>query len=108
MFSFFRPKYRELTPLQVHEAMAAKRIVLVDVREANEHAAERIHGAICQPLSNFDPRRLPKGNVVLHCGVGRRSAMALGKCKQAGVPVDTHMAGGLSAWKKAGLTTVSG
>lgn len=108
MFSFFRPKYREMTPQQVHDALAAKKIVLVDVREANEHAGERIRGAICQPLSSFDPRRLPKGNVVLHCAFGRRSAMALAKCKQAGVAVDTHMTGGLASWKAAGLHTVSG
>nr|WP_294544891.1 rhodanese-like domain-containing protein [uncultured Rhodopila sp.] len=81
-------------------------IALVDVREPNEIAAERIPGAISVPLSQFDPAALPKGEVVLTCLGGKRSAMALAKCRSAGVPVNMQKRGGLTAWKAAGLPTV--
>jgi rhodanese-related sulfurtransferase len=95
----------ELEPADVSAAMAEDRIVLVDVREPNETAAERIPGAVLMPLSKFDPAALPKGEVVLTCLGGKRSALAVARCREAGVPVKTHMRGGLTAWKAAGLPT---
>ncbi len=80
--------------------------VLIDVREPHEYGAERIHGALLCPLSAFEPRTLPEeGNrrVVFHCGTGKRSAAAVRKCLEAGVPLPTHLAGGLAAWKRARL-----
>ena len=97
----------EIDAAEVGARMGRGEIVLVDVREPNEIAAERIPGAVSVPLSRFDPAALPKGEVVLTCLGGKRSAMALAKCRQAGVPVNTHMRGGLTAWKAAGLPTVS-
>ena len=96
----------ELDPGEVNARMMRGEIVLVDVREPNEIAAERIAGAVSLPLSRFDPAALPKGEVVLSCLSGKRSGMALAKCRQAGVPVNTHMRGGLMGWKAAGLPTI--
>jgi rhodanese-related sulfurtransferase len=95
----------ELEPAEVSARMARGEIVLVDVREPNEIAAERIPGAVSMPLSQFDPAALPKGEVVLSCLSGKRSGMALAKCRQAGMPIGAHMRGGLMAWKAAGLPT---
>ena len=95
----------ELDPAEVSARMAQGKITLVDVREPNETAAERIPGALLMPLSRFDPAALPKGEVVLTCLGGKRSALALARCREAGVPVNTHMRGGLTAWKAAGLPT---
>lgn len=95
----------ELDAAEVSAGMARGEILLVDVREPNETAAERIPGAVLMPLSRFDPGALPKGNVVFTCQVGKRSALAVAKCRAAGVPVNTHMRGGLTAWKAAGLPT---
>jgi rhodanese-related sulfurtransferase len=95
----------ELEPSEVSARMARGEIVLVDVREPNEIAAERIPGAVSMPLSRFDPAALPPGEVVLICLSGKRSGMALGRCRDAGVAVNTHMRGGLMAWKAAGLPT---
>jgi rhodanese-related sulfurtransferase len=84
-------------------------IVLVDVREAQEHTAERIDGAKLHPLSSFDPASLPSGKeIVLHCGSGKRSETAYKACLKAGVSVRSHMGGGIQAWKAAGLPTVGG
>lgn len=85
-------------------------IVLIDVREPAEYAAERIHGAMLFPLSTFDPAALPDADgkqVVLQCGSGKRSEMAFRKAAAAGVPVRSHMGGGIMAWKAAGLPIVS-
>jgi len=95
----------EVDPMDVQARMARGEIVLVDVREPNETAVERIPGAVLMPLSRFDPAALPKGEVVLTCLGGKRSALALQQCRAAGVPVTTHMRGGLTAWKAAGLPT---
>jgi rhodanese-related sulfurtransferase len=97
--------FLELDPPDVSARMARGEIALVDVREPNETAVESIPGALLMPLSRFDPAALPKGEVVLTCLGGKRSALALAQCQKAGVAVNTHMRGGLTAWKAAGLPT---
>jgi rhodanese-related sulfurtransferase len=100
---------REMTSTEVHNALLRHDIVLIDVREPQEYVTERIHGALLHPLSTFDPAALPVGErpVVLHCGSGKRSATAVAKCIAAGVPVTTHLTGGIMAWKHARLPTVT-
>ncbi len=110
MFRFFSktgPRLREMTAAEVHDALARNEIALVDVRETAEFAAELIPGALSFPLSRFDPASLPSDGrpLVLHCLSGKRSAAAVAKCFGAGVPVDTHMKGGIAAWKQAGYPT---
>lgn len=98
----------ELEPAEVSARLARGEIVLIDVREANEIAAERIPGAVAMPLSAFDPAALPAADpslVVFHCAGGKRSALAVARCRAAGVPAGAHLRGGLAAWKAAGLPT---
>lgn len=107
---FGAPKIKDLTPQQVKAALDGHEILLVDVREPAEFAAERIHGALNFPLSTFDPGALPDAGdklVVFQCGSGKRSATALDQCRKAGHAIDCHLAGGIMAWKAAGLPTVS-
>ena len=108
---FGAPKTKDLTPHQAKAAHDAQEILLIDVREPAEFAAERIHGALNVPLSTFNPVALPEAGgktVVLQCAGGKRSAMAVDQCRKAGQPIETHLAGGLAAWKAAGLPTVTG
>ncbi len=105
------PKTKDLSPQQVKAALDAHKILLIDVREPDEFAAEMISGAVNVPLSTFDPASLPGAagkTIVLQCAGGKRSAMALDKCRKANQAVETHLAGGLAAWKAAGLPTVTG
>jgi rhodanese-related sulfurtransferase len=95
----------DLDPAEVNALHTRGEVVLVDVREETEIAAERIAGAHAMPLSRFDPAALPEGDVVLYCLGGKRSAMAMGKCREAGVTPKAHMRGGLTGWKAAGLPT---
>jgi rhodanese-related sulfurtransferase len=100
----------ELSPEDVQLGLAERGILLIDVREPSEFAAERIHGALLFPLSTFDPAALPdvgERAIVLHCGSGKRSAMALTRCLEAGFKQVAHMTGGLMAWKNAGYPVIS-
>lgn len=100
----------DLTAAEVAAKLKDGAIVLIDVREPNEFAAERIHGALLFPLSTFDPAMLPEGgkrSIVFHCGSGIRSAKAVAACAGAGFAHRAHMAGGIQAWKAAGLPTIA-
>ena len=108
---FGAPKTKDLTPQQVKAGLDAHQILLVDVREPAEFAAEKIAGAVNIPLSTFDPAALPDPagkTIVLQCAGGKRSAMAVDRCRKADQAIETHLAGGLAAWKAAGLPTVGG
>lgn len=106
---FGAPKTKDLTPAEVKAGLDANRILLIDVREPAEFAAERITGALNVPLSSLDPAALPDAGdktIVLQCAGGKRSAMAVDRCRKAGQGVETHLAGGLAGWKAAGLPTI--
>lgn len=99
-----------MSPEEISSALARGEIVLIDVREPLEYAAERIHGALLYPLSTFDPAELPHDErrpIVFQCGSGKRSATAFNAATKVGVPVKAHMRGGIGAWKLAGLPTVT-
>jgi rhodanese-related sulfurtransferase len=107
---FGSPKTNDLTPQQVKASLEAHEILLIDVREPAEFAVERIHGALNFPLSTFDPGALPPAGdrlIVFQCGSGKRSATAVGHSLKAGHSSDSHLAGGIAAWKAAGLPTVT-
>ena len=107
---FIGAKTRDLSASHVKAALDAHKILLIDVREPAEFAAERIHGALNFPLSTFDPGALPMADdrtIVMQCGSGKRSAMAVDRCRKAGHKIDAHLAGGIMAWKAEGLPTVT-
>jgi rhodanese-related sulfurtransferase len=100
------PPVRDLTPEDVARGLAEDRMILVDVREPNETALERYPGAVIVPLSTFDPAEIPDPQgrqVVFACRSGRRSVTASQAAQAAGLPNDAHLAGGILAWKAAGL-----
>jgi rhodanese-related sulfurtransferase len=97
-----------LTPEEVAEGLRAGRMLLVDVREPNETVLERYPGAVIVPLSAFDPDAIPDPQgkqVVFACRSGRRSITASVAAQDAGYPYKSHLAGGIIAWKQAGLPT---
>ena len=71
---------------------------------------ERYPGAAIAPLSSFDPSQLPDPEgkqVVFACRAGRRSVTASQAAQAHGLHYDAHLAGGILAWKAAGLPTES-
>ena len=99
----------ELSPQQVADLLNARQITLIDVREPDEYATQRIAGALLYPLSTFDASTLPPDQprrVVFQCGSGKRSAMAASARLSAGAARAAHLAGGIGAWTAAGLPVV--
>jgi rhodanese-related sulfurtransferase len=104
------PKVRNLTPEEVARGLTEGRVLLVDVRELNETAIERYPYGVVVPLSTFDPAQIPDPQgreVVFACRSGRRSVTASQAAQTRGYPYDAHLAGGILAWKAAGLPTES-
>ena len=104
-------RVQDLTPQEVSKGMAEGRYLLVDVREANEVAAEAYPGGVVVPLSTFDPQAIPDPqgkDVVFACRSGKRSVTASLAAQVAGLPHDKHLAGGMLGWKAAGLPTKAG
>ena len=100
----------DLTPTDVAQGLGEGRVLIIDVREPNETAIETFPGAVLLPLSCFDPADIPDPagrRVVFACRSGRRSVTASLVAQAAGLPYDAHLAGGILAWKAAGLPTES-
>ena len=96
----------DLEPETVFARLKAGEVLLVDVREPAEFGFERIHGALLHPLSTFEAKAIPadsRRQVVFHCGSGKRSRKALEAFMKATGQEAGHVAGGLGAWKDAGL-----
>lgn len=80
---------------------------ILDVREDSEVAEGTIPGALHIPLGDLDARLSELDRtvpVIAICRSGNRSATAADALNQAGFTADT-MAGGMTAWKQAGLPT---
>lgn len=92
-----------ISPQKAKE-LIAQGAVLIDVREADEHARERIPGARHHALSQLNDQ-LPAnaGAVIFHCRSGNRTATHAGKLAAAAACDAYVLEGGIEAWKKAGL-----
>ena len=102
---------QDLTPDEVSKGLAEGRYLLVDVREPNEVAVEAYQDAAVVPLSSFDPQDIPDPagkQVVFACRSGKRSVTASLAAQADGLAYDKHLAGGMLAWKAAGLPTRTG
>lgn len=102
------PKVRDLGPEEVARGLREGRMLLVDVREQSEIDVESYPEAAHVPLSTFDPMAIPdpgSKQVVFACRSGRRSVTASLVAQERGFSYDAHLAGGIIAWKAAGLPT---
>jgi rhodanese-related sulfurtransferase len=101
----------DIQPVEIAKGISEGRYLLVDVREPEEVAAEAYPNAVLLPLSRFDPRLIsvPYGQqVVFACRTGRRSTTASLAAQAAGFAYNKQLAGGMVAWKAAGLPTKRG
>jgi rhodanese-related sulfurtransferase len=79
---------------------------LVDIREADEHARERIVGAQNHPLSTLadhSPARTDDKVLIFHCRSGARTLANAARLAGAANCEAYILEGGLDAWKRAGL-----
>lgn len=100
-------KFNDVSLEELKSGIADGSVVLVDVREAEEYAAGHMEGALFNPLSRFDPAKLPQPEpgrkIVIYCRSGRRSVTAMEQARLAGrSDANTHFGGGILAWLEAG------
>ena len=105
------PKVHDLSAEEVAAGIKDGRYLLIDVREPNEVAIEGYPDAVVLPLSTFDADDIPDPQgktVVFACRSGKRSVTASLAAQAGGKPHDSHLAGGMLAWKAAGLPSKTG
>lgn len=97
---------KTISPKQATE-LVRRGAVLIDVRDADEHARERIPGARHHALTRIDaetPVRAGDDIVVFHCRSGMRTSGNAARLASAAQDCEAYiLEGGLDAWKKAGL-----
>ena len=80
--------------------LAEDRAILLDVREPDEHARERIPQATSLPLARLErtpPVEAGGKLVILHCRSGARSALAARELRDAGIDARS-LSGGIERW----------
>ena len=106
------PRVHNLTPQDVARGPEGRHACSWSTcARPNEIAVERFLDAVVVPLSSFDPAAIPAPEgrqVVFACRSGRRSVSASLAAQDQGYAYDAHMAGGILAWKEAGLDTETG
>jgi molybdopterin/thiamine biosynthesis adenylyltransferase/rhodanese-related sulfurtransferase len=100
---------REIDPATLDDELrAGRRPTLIDVREADEHAQGTIPGTV-HIARGFLELRVEKAvtdrgaPVVVYCAGGTRSLLAARSLAELGYTDVRSLAGGFTAWKRAGL-----
>jgi sulfur-carrier protein adenylyltransferase/sulfurtransferase len=101
-----RGKTSEIEPAAV--AAAAPRPLVLDVRDPDEYAQGAIPGAVHVPRGVLElriERAVPDrdADVVVYCASGTRSVLAARSLAELGYARVRSLAGGFTAWKRAGL-----
>jgi sulfur-carrier protein adenylyltransferase/sulfurtransferase len=103
-----RSRISEIDPAALHAELGDQNPVVIDVREPDEHAQGIIPGAIHIARGFLElrvERAVPDREtpVVLYCAAGTRSLLAARSLAELGYARVRSLAGGFTAWKRAGL-----
>lgn len=105
---------RGVKDIDVHEAQAliARGVFILDVREPHEYKAGHVAGSKLIPLGSLSDRvaelqSLHGQKIVVICRGGKRSATACWQLAQAGFTQTYNVAGGIIAWQRAKFAVVS-
>jgi rhodanese-related sulfurtransferase len=111
-----RSQIENVSPQDALHEIASGEVVLLDVREPVEWE-QHIKGAVQVPrgllefaADPYSPRHQaeldPDCRVIVYCRSGARAALAAVTLKGMGYEDVANLAGGIGAWKDAGLPTV--
>lgn len=83
---------------------------LIDVREADEFAAEHAVGALAMSKGTIEmniEKEVPETatEIICYCGGGYRSALVVDNLQKMGYTNAKSLAGGFRAWREQGLPT---
>ncbi len=107
-----KTRIREVTQEELRQWIAeGKDMILVDVREANDHAHSRIENSTNVPRGVLEleiDEAAPDRNrtVVTYCGGGGRSALAADVLQQMGYRDVYSLQGGYKQWKEKPYPTL--
>ena len=99
-----------LSPAEVSARMKTGKALLVDIREPDEVARERIAGSVAAPLSLFEEAHLdlrPGRDVVFMCRTGNRTGLNCVRLADRIPGKAFVLDGGLDGWKAEGLPTLT-
>ena len=102
----------EISPQDAAAKLNSGDAVVVDVRDKDEWDEGHIPGATHMSRGTIEldiEEKVPDPNamIICHCGGGGRSALAAETLQKMGYKNVRSMAGGLKAWKAAGLPTTT-
>lgn len=98
-------KMAPITPAEAQQAIV-EGATLIDIRDADEHAREHIPSAVNVPLSCIDEMPHAAGPVIFHCRSGMRTEANAATLAAAASGAPCYiLAGGINAWRAAGLPT---
>jgi len=102
----------EISPEDAAQKLQNAEAVVIDVREKDEYDEGHIPHAINLSRGTIEldiEEKVPDPNVMIicHCGGGGRSVLAAESLQKMGYKNVRSMAGGLRAWKAAGLPTMN-
>src|SRR5204862_6107924 len=100
----------EISPQDAATKLNSGDAVVIDVRDKDEWDEAHIPGATHMSRGTIEldiEEKVPDPNalIICHCGGGGRSALAAETLQKMGYKNVRSMAGGLKAWKAAGLPT---
>ena len=98
----FQPKNHEISPRELKEKLDSdQQIVLLDVREPDEHAIAHLEGATLIPLNDLSQNTNQldaETEIVTYCHHGMRSLHAAAFLYQSGFENVKSLAGGIDRW----------
>src|SRR2546427_4968622 len=106
---------KNITEISSQDAAAKSKsgeALIVDVRDKDEWDEGHIPGAIHMSRGTIEldiEEKVPDPNamIICHCGGGGRGALATESLQKMGYKNVRNMAGGVKAWKTAGLPTTT-
>lgn len=100
---------QRITPQRASQLIAAG-ATMIDIRDADEHARERIPNARLVPMGTIGQTALQTADasaVIFHCRSGNRTSANADKLSSA-VGCDAYLLdGGIDGWKQAGLPVIT-
>ena len=93
------------------QLLQSKQVMMVDIREADEHATGVAKGAVLLPMSQLHQRanEIPKDPaqpVLVICNTQNRSSKVVQAMKEAGWSNVRYVHGGMSGWARNGWPMV--
>ena len=107
---------KEIEPLDLKRKLdGGQRVVLLDVRQPDEHELVRLEGSTLVPLMEVPERldeirdllKTPHDCFVVYCRSGARSAQALGFLESQGIAGGFNLRGGVNSYAREADTSLT-